>query len=464
MTATFKTSMKATSPAKVKTVNKVLIALFVFSLIMPFFFFLGDLRLSVYRIFLLVFSLPMFALVLSGSAGRFRVVDILVFILSIWFFLSLLVVHGSDQFEYATITVIETLVPYATARVLVRGYEGFKTFVWWHFVAVLFLLPFAIYESMTGRPILIEVFRGVFSVYPDGQHAPRLGLYRAQATLPHAILFGVFAMPVFALSWYVLGFKNGLIKRLSRPLIAGGAVFTSLSSAAFLGIALQVLLMLWDRIFRRFRSRWVILGIVFGTLYAVLELSSNRNVFQILANEISFSAGTAYNRIHIFNNVMDDITQNAVFGIGLNDWSRPEWMKQSIDNFWLVISLRHGLPAFVLVLMVNLLLFVQIVIKPMTGNKDRARTGYLIVLASLLMCASTVHYWDASYCFFMFFLGAGVWFLDDALSNEDGELANEAIVSGRKELGYTRFRNQEETAQPVFSRFQRQEDSGSDRG
>ena len=31
---------------------------------------------------------------------------------------------------------------------------------------------------------------------------------------------------------------------------------------------------------------------------------------------------------------MDDILDHPLFGIGLNDWTRPEWMNNSIDSFW----------------------------------------------------------------------------------------------------------------------------------
>jgi hypothetical protein len=40
------------------------------------------------------------------------------------------------------------------------------------------------------------------------------------------------------------------------------------------------------------------------------------------------------------------------------------------------------------------------------------RTAILISLVATFAVAWTVHYWDASYVFFMFFMGAGIWILD----------------------------------------------------
>ncbi|UWQ16056.1 O-antigen ligase family protein (plasmid) [Aliiroseovarius sp. M344] len=456
MARTIDTIQPDKAEASVKTADRVLIALLVFSFVMPFYFFFGELRLSIYRIYLLVFAGPIFYRWIKGDAGRIRAIDVYVILASFWVVLSLMVVHGAEKAEFAGITAIETLIPYLTARVLIRSYAAFKTFVWWHFVAIMILLPFAIYESVTNKAILIDSFRGIFSVYVNANHEPRLGLYRAQASMPHPILFGVFATPAFALSWYVLGNEGSFFKKFSRPVIAGANVFTSLSSAAFLGIVLQIILMAWDRVLISVKSRWVIFGVIFGTLYTVLELSSNRNAFQIIASELSFSSGTAYNRILIFNHAVDDIARNPIFGIGLNDWTRPYWMKPSIDNFWLVHTIRHGLPMLAFMSLAILTLFVQLVMKPLSGKHADARTGFLIVLASLILCASTVHLWDATYCLLMFLLGAAVWMLDYDPAEETTFESTPADQSGiRTQMRYTRFGKKPMDQDSAYARFNR---------
>ena len=440
----------------VKTSDKVLIALLVVSFVMPFYFFFGGLRLSIYRIYLLVFAIPILYRWLKGDAGKIRAIDIFVVLASFWVVLSLMVVHGIEKAEFAGITVIETLIPYLAARVLIRNYAAFRTFIWWHFMVILVLLPFAVFESITNKAVLIDMFRGIFSVYVNANHEPRLGLFRAQASMPHPILFGVFATPGLALSWYVLGNEGSVIRKFLRPMVAGGNVFTSLSSAAFLGIVLQLFLMAWDRVLISVKSRWIIFGVIFGTLYTVLELSSNRNAFQIIASELSFSSGTAYNRILIFNNAVDDIARNPVFGIGLNDWTRPDWMKPSIDNFWLVHTIRHGLPMLAFMVLAILLVFIQLIMKPLTGKHADARTGYLIVLASLVLCASTVHLWDATYCLLMFLLGAAVWMLDyDPSAEEKTDIGTKASDDTRGQLRYTRFGKRSVGQDSAYARFNR---------
>jgi len=54
------------------------------------------------------------------------------------------------------------------------------------------------------------------------------------------------------------------------------------------------------------------------------------------------------------------VRAHPVFGIGYGDWARPNWIPASVDNFWLLTAMRHGVPglgflaaAFILVLFSN---------------------------------------------------------------------------------------------------------------
>lgn len=426
--------------------NRLLIALFVVSLVMPFFFFLGGLRLSVYRLYLLVFALLFFVRWVNGSAGKIRAPDILVITASLWMMIAMFVNHGmSAQWQFAGILVIETVVPYLAARVLIRSLSSFQAFVRWYFLVVAVLLPFALYENMTGTPILLKTFRGVFSVYFDVHQEPRLGLERAQATMPHPILFGVFCAPAFALSWYTLNPEAGLFKRARRPFLVGVAVFSSLSAGAFMGVLLQALLIGWDEVLKTVKNRWKIFLVLFGILYVILELASNRNAFQIIATELTFSPGAAWNRIHIFNNAIDDVFANPIFGLGLRDWTRPHWLRSSVDNFWLLLAMRYGIIAWFLLSLTTILICWKAITAPLTGLLAGVRRGYLIAFISMIVSAFTVHLWDATYCLFMFMMGAGVW-LSDPDCTQDNEDKDNPPETPNREIRYTRFPHADATS------------------
>ncbi|WP_171239017.1 O-antigen ligase family protein [Ruegeria sp. HKCCA5763] len=422
--------------------NRLLIALFLVSLVMPFYFFLGSLRLSMYRVYLLVFMFTFVIRWLNGSAGRIRLPDILVILTCLWMMGALFINHGvAARFQFAGILVIETAVPYFAARVLIRNLASFRTFVWWYFAIIAALLPFAIFENLTGSPILLDLFSGIFPVYSDVQQEPRLGLERAQATMPHPILFGIFCSPVFALAWYTLAPDRALFKQTRKSSVVGAAVFASLSSGAILGVMLQAGLIAWDEVLRRIKAiknRWKLFGILFTLLYIVLELSSNRNAFQIIASELSFSASSAWNRIHIFNNAIDDIYANPITGVGLGYWSRPLWMKSSVDNFWLLVALRYGIPAWFALTLAVVVVCWKAIVAPLSGEHARVRRGYVIGFAGMAISAFTVHMWDSTYCAFMFLMGAGVWFFDPECTQENENETAEP-KSARRQIRYTRF-------------------------
>ncbi len=417
----------------------MLIALLMLSFTMPFFFSIGGLKLSTYRIYLLAAALPVLIGWMKGDAGRIRSADILVIVASLWMAAALLINHGvADLWQFSGMLVVETLVPYLTARVLIRDYASFRAFVWWYFVIVLVLVPFAIFENLTGKPVLLDMLRPVFRVYYDVNQQPRMGLERAQVTFPHPILFGVFCSSAFALSWYVLNPNKGIFKRIVRSFVVGVAVFSSLSSGALLSIILQTFLITWDETLKSVKSRWTIFAAIFGTLYIILELASNRNAFQIIASELTFSAGTAWNRINIFNYAIDDVFRSPFFGIGLNEWTRPNWLLPSVDNFWLLMALRYGIPALILFALALVMICWQIGRRPLSGVYARARTGYLIAFISLAISAFTVHMWEATYCLFMFLMGCGVWFIDTDGAEGDAQ-ASDADAPPDRAIRYTRF-------------------------
>ncbi len=441
MTLAMRSNTKAVGAASAALPNQFLIILLIFSLVMPFFFFVGGLRLSMYRLYLIVMALPLLVRWLNGSAGNVRLPDILVLTASFWMTGSLIKNHGlAAQWQFTGILMVETLIPYFTARVLIRNLASFRVFARWYFGIILVMLPFALIENQTGDPVLTELFRGVLNVYRNVAQEPRLGLERAQVTMQHPILFGVFCAPAFALSWYVLNPEGSLFKKAQRPFVVGVAVFSSLSSGAFLSILLQSFLIAWDEVLKTIKNRWKIFAFIFGSLYLVLELASNRNAFQIIASELTFSAGSAWNRINIFRNAIDDIFRNPVFGLGLRDWTRPGWLRSSVDNFWLLVALRYGIPTWFLLTLSTLIICWKAATAPLTNEVSRARRGYLIAFIGMGISAFTVHLWDATYCIFMFLLGAGVWFSDPTCTQNDAEESGPHQTK-RRAVRYTRFAN-----------------------
>lgn len=437
---TMNSSVRSSDQAVPIAGTRVWVALLLIAFVMPFFFDVGGLRLSPYRIVLIVLFLPVLFFWVSGRAGPVKGVDFLVLLIAFWPPIALLVNHGpAETWEFSGIYVIEVLTPYFIARTMIRDLRNFRFFVMTLFLIVLGLLPFAIYENVSGRAILIEMFDKIFDVYKATDKEPRLGLRRAQATLQHPILFGLFCSPIFALTIYTLRSKSGRRSKWRYPAIALAAVFTSLSSGAFMSIAAQMMLISWDVILRNVKQRWKYFLILAGIVYLVLELGSNRPVYQIAATNLTFDVGNSWTRVLIFRHAADDIANNPVFGLGFREWTRPHWMKSSVDNFWLLQVMAYGYPALFAYVGALVVLFVQVGRAQLDVVLAQARTGYLIAVFGVSFAVITVHMWDAIFCLYMFLLGAGVWFID--AKDEDAEqiTAPQADRNARSRIQYTRF-------------------------
>lgn len=391
-----------------------LIAIFVFSLALPFFFYIGPTRLSPYRLVLVATFIPTLIAWLSGSLGRKRLPDILMFLAAAWGAIVLMSTHGIDEgLQTAGIFVIETFGAFLFARRYIRDIFAFQRMVTSLVLMVLFLLPFAIYENVAGSPILIELFGKIFHVYPMVIDEPRLGLRRAQGPFEHFILFGVVCSSVFALSFYVLGAaKSSLRGRLASGLVAMAA-FSSLSSGALLSVAVQVVLIAWDKVTARVRRRWIILTTILVTSFFAVDLVSNRTPFEVFISYLTFNADTSYMRVLIWHYGTQSVMHHPIFGLGLNDWERPSWMGGSIDNFWLVVAVRYGIPG-VLLFVGGLfsLCFGLGRLKELPFQVAQCRKGLIITICGLIFALCTVHVWDAPYVLIVLLLGSGMWMFD----------------------------------------------------
>ncbi|MEM9012544.1 MAG: hypothetical protein AAGE18_15055 [Pseudomonadota bacterium] len=393
---------------------------FLITLIIPFIISLGPLRLSVYRIILLVMIVPMLVAWLSGKAGRIRLPDIFFLLLCAWAALSFAIVHGPQvAIEGGGIFFIETMGAYLLARCYIRTAEDFRKMTIVLFSIVLFLLPFAIVEAVTGRNVLLDFFDSVMRSYGRVMKDPRWGLNRVQATFEHPILFGVFCGSAIALAYMVVGYGRSFFARAWRALAVLFTAALCLSSGPLTGMVAQFLLIGWNGALSAFKARWTLLvGLVVSALVA-LEIVANRSAPAIFISYFSFNEFSAYMRIHIWNFGTASIWNHPFIGIGLNEWERPFWMSPSIDMFWIVFGVRHGLPAQLFMLGGFLSVFLSLSFLRCPDPRLSAyRLAILICLTGLFLTGWTVHYWNATYALFMFLIGSGVWLLDTAPEDE----------------------------------------------
>jgi hypothetical protein len=375
---------------------------------------LGSLRLSPYRVILLIMVVPSLIHLLSGKAGPLNGIDLAVIAHALWCIIALGAYGGPGQaLESGGIYFVESFGAYAMGRRYIRNVRDFQALSLLVALVVCSLLAVALPESVTHTHFLREAFRGVLGGPALPIIDPRMGLARAFGSFEHPILFGVFCSMAFATAWFV---ARPTLSPFRGWLLIGSIVtasFVSLSAGAWLMLGLQIALAVWDRITRGLPGRWAVLGVAFVAVLVVVSLLSNRSPVKVFISYASFSAQSSYNRILIWEYGTAEVARYPLLGIGLGEWVRAPWMSASMDNFWLVVAVRYGLPALIfLVLAILMIVFRSAGQKNVSAEWASCRMAWICTMAAIAIAACTVHLWNNTFGFFMFMLGAGAWLAD----------------------------------------------------
>lgn len=389
------------------------VTVFLVSLVTPLVLSVGSLAVSSYRLVLLALAVPCLISWMSGKAGPIRAVDILLGLFCLWCAIAITVVHGPEAaIEPAGMLTIETFIAYLMARCYVRSREDMIAVARVLFILIAVLFPLAIWETVTGQKATLQLVRMVMPTIADSYTDPRWGLSRVQGPFEHPILFGVFCGAAAALTYLVLGQQLGRSQRYAATAIVAMTSMLSLSSGPLLALVAQLALLAWNGLLGPIAARWRILWVAGALVYAVVELITDQSVAQIVTR-YAFDPWTAFYRLLIFEHGWASIMAHPLFGTGFNEWVRPSWMSASIDMFWLVPGVRHGLPAAILILLAFFTAAASVGFKSYQDQRlVMCRTAYLITLTGFFLAGWAVHFWMATYVLFMFLLGSGMWLLD----------------------------------------------------
>lgn len=371
--------------------------------VVPIRFMAGPLQMTSVRLLLLV----MLPALIWPLLVRPRIwPDVMLMAVIPWVCVAMWMNTPAQTIEHTGITAIEMLGGYALARLCIRTHAQFEMLIRAIVTLILICLPLAIFESATGNPIFIQLIRAIpgLSSVEIVTIAPRLGLERVQAVFAHPIHFGLFCSTGISLLFVGLSGSLSLTTRLVGLSLITLTTFLALSSGAFLSVVIQLFLIAWSLIFARAKFKWLILVAVCVAGYIFIDLVSNRTPVRVFFSYATFSAHNAYWRGIIFEWGMINVWNNPVFGIGLNDWERPQFMHSgSMDNFWLWIAVRYGIPGFLLMASA----WAVGIIRVARGPADPLKTAWLFCMIGLTFTLCTVHVWTAVYSFVFFLLGAG---------------------------------------------------------
>ena len=82
----------------------------------------------------------------------------------------------------------------------------------------------------------------------------------------------------------------------------------------------------------------------------------------------------------------------------------------TVDNLWLVIAMRYGIPGFLLFAGAYLSVIIRLVrAKNLSEVENNQRYALAFIAVSIVIAVSTVWLWNATYVYQMVILGSGAW-------------------------------------------------------
>lgn len=392
------------------------VTLYLFCVVVSIFFFVGPLYMNTLRLMLLVLLVPLAFKLATGQYGRLIITDGLFLAYFLWSIAALAVNNPADVVQQSGSTGAEFLGGYLLGRAYVRSRGAFIALCKQLAICVLVILPFGLLEARTGNAFIPDLIRSIPSLFsvPDVNIPGRMGLNRVQNSFNHPIHYGLFCSVVFSLNFIALQGKIATPWRVISSALIGLGCFLALSSGALLALLLQLGLISWAFVFKQVTWRWwLLLGL--GVLaYIVIDVLSDRTPVRVFMSYATFSAHTAYWRGLIFEYGLQNAIDNPLFGIGLNDWERPEWMYgDSMDNFWLVAAVRFGFPAAIFIMAGYLYVLFKVMFRKIDGDEElwRIRRAWVFSFMGLTFTLCTVHIWTNIYSFVFFMFAAGIWLI-----------------------------------------------------
>ena len=313
---------------------------------------------------------------------------------------------SSNGLVFGGSLALESTGGYLVARCWIRSIDQFRGAVRLLLASVLTAGLIALPDTLLGQHFTHDLLQSLTGYVHPRLAEERLGLTRAYGTFDHPILLGTFCASVLALSWFNV--RPGMA-RWGRSAAILAATFTAVSSAPLLILAVQGVLLGWDYLTRGIAKRATITVAILGVLYLCASLVMTRTPIAFIATGMTLDSWTGYYRLVIWENGLENVWANPWIGLGMADWERPAWMASaSVDAFWLLIAMRAGIPTFLL-LILSITLITRAVIVRACKHKERTvrqfALAWIVSLIALSLSACTVHYWNALYAYFFFFVG-----------------------------------------------------------
>ena len=386
---------------------KILVVLLALMILVPIELSLraGTLFVPWYRLVLLLIAIPVVMRVVTRKVDL-KLFDWCIIGHCLWIFAAEFLKRGGGAIQPGFVFLLESMVAYLAMRCFMVRPGQFASFAQTLFLMLSIAVILAIPEAMILKErYLHDMASAISGYYYRFQDDFRLNMLRAASLFEHPILFGLFCSCTFGLVWSTA--RTSAERGVKGAILLFGT-FLSASSAPLLTAIIQIILMTSERATRHIKKRLKILvwGVVL--IFTVLSIFSNRGPVGIIATSLALNPQSAYYRILIWEYTIDDVYRHPIIGFLPEQWTRPWWMSDSLDNHWLAQALRGGIPCVVLILVAYYLIWRALYkTKDVPAEYGRARFGWSIVALALVLGGATVAFFGKMQPFNFMLLGYG---------------------------------------------------------
>lgn len=377
--------------------------------------YIAGLRFPPHRVALFILFPIAIARLLAQQGMKIKSFDVFFILFNVWT-VGIFMYHMGQQegLVYGGSQALEGLGGYLVARAFIRTESDLRAALRALVIAIGTAAIIALPETLFGHIFTHDLLKSITGYsHPTGVEE-RMGFTRAYGVFDHPIHYGTFCAGMAAMLWYA---EKTLKDRFKRAAMLAGATVLGLSSAPLLCLGIQGAMLVWEPLTRRLPKRGWMTFAIFATFYIVASIASTRGPIAVIATGMTLDPWTGFYRLQIWENGMNNVYMYPITGLGLAEWDRPAWMvSNTVDAFWLVIMMRMGVPALVMLIIGIWLLARNVSNQGIRRNKDKTvqmlARGWIMSLISLSLIATTVHLWNVPYTYFCFFLGMAGWIAD----------------------------------------------------
>jgi hypothetical protein len=415
------TVVRRRADANIRSSDEVALKSLIAALFLPegLSFFIGDFRLSVARVLIIVLTIQATARYFQKFANTVLVpTDLFAVAAGLWMIVAPILVQGpADGLKGGGIMALEFAGTYLIFRHLLGPVDSSVRVIAFASKLVFLIVALAVLDPLTGRLFTYESVKALTGYsketydWAKAVHSETMyrgGIVRAMGALEHSILFGAVC------AWFGTLAICTFPSRFIGWSVAGTAILGIVASQAqgpFVACILSMGLVAFYYTTIRFYARWKVLGalFLFGFVF-VLVFSSDP--LATLLGLGGINPETGWYRRAIWDSAVPLVLQSPIFGMGLSDqW---DWQASgalvgaSVDAMWLRIAMMLGIPGSLLVLLTMVGAYWNGPLdRSLYLSREERRLSVALGIATIaaVFLGFTVHFWGTCWILLGMFAG-----------------------------------------------------------